>query len=92
MTRRYAVRHRSTYRYQEPVVTSHHLLRLLPRSLPSQQVERFRLHCRPEPSHLVEETDYFGNRRHRCQFTSAVASITFESGSAAVSTAWAFAE
>lgn len=70
-SRRYAIRHRSSYRYHEPVVTSHHLLRLLPRSLPCQQVERFRLLCRPEPSHLVEETDYFGNRRHRCQFTSA---------------------
>jgi len=56
------LRHRTTYRYAEPVDIASHQLHLLPRELPHQRVLRSRLRCLPEPARVAEALDHFGNR------------------------------
>ncbi|MGB8169996.1 MAG: transglutaminase family protein [Chthoniobacteraceae bacterium] len=57
----YAVTHHTTYRYGADVAVSHHLARLHPRELPSQQVEDFHLQVEPAPVVSSERIDYYGN-------------------------------
>jgi transglutaminase-like putative cysteine protease len=60
----YAVRHETTYLYEDPVTMSSHRLRLTPRETPRQRVRRFALDVTPETAALVAERDSFGNPSH----------------------------
>ena len=57
----FRVTHRTTYRYDEPVSTSYHALRLTPRALSHQKCHRNKLTIDPTPSFSNDGTDYFGN-------------------------------
>jgi transglutaminase-like putative cysteine protease len=58
---RYRVRHRTLYRYAEPVDLAAHMLHLVPRALPGQRVVSARLVATPEPARIVRGSDHFGN-------------------------------
>lgn len=57
----YRVRHRTTYTYEDPVSVSHHLVRLIPRTLPNQLCHGAQLSIAPEPPVTSTRPDYFGN-------------------------------
>jgi transglutaminase-like putative cysteine protease len=61
MTRRYHVRHETTYRYAADVVHSHHLLHLVPRPAPYQECLEHELSITPETHRRVDALDAFGN-------------------------------
>ncbi len=71
---RLRVQHRTTYRYDEPVTTSHHELHLTPRDGRAQTCLSHAVSIQPSPSALHEHRDYFDNRvfyfgieePHRC--------------------------
>jgi transglutaminase-like putative cysteine protease len=56
------VLHRTTYRYGEPVTTSHHEARLSPRDRESQRVLSHEVVVTPVPEARRRRFDYFGNR------------------------------
>jgi transglutaminase-like putative cysteine protease len=57
----YDVRHRTTYRYSQPVSISHHVLHLVPRVTGRQMVHGTELVVSPAPSLRSDASDYFGN-------------------------------
>jgi transglutaminase-like putative cysteine protease len=57
----YQVRHRTLYRYQQPVAQSSHLAHLLLRGTESQEVRESRVTLTPEPAARVRRSDFFGN-------------------------------
>ena len=59
---RYNITHRTLYEYAAPVTVSHHVTRLEPRALTTQECERFSLKIFPEPTLRKSRQDYFGNR------------------------------
>ena len=61
----YWLRHRTAYRYAQPVELAAHLLHLKPRNLPGQHVISARLTCHPKPDHHTEAQDHFGNAATR---------------------------
>ena len=61
----YRLRHVTTYAYAYPVDLAAHLLLLTPRSLPHQNVARSTLVITPNPSHMTEAAEHFGNRATR---------------------------
>ncbi|MDP9149862.1 MAG: transglutaminase family protein [Myxococcota bacterium] len=71
---RLRVQHRTTYRYDEPVTTSHHELHLTPRDGHGQSCHSHVVLVEPAPGALHERRDYFDNRvfyfgieePHRC--------------------------
>jgi len=54
--------HRTTYRYGDPVTTSHHDARLSPREEENQRVLAHELEILPRPESRRRRADYFGNR------------------------------
>jgi transglutaminase-like putative cysteine protease len=54
--------HKSTYRYSEPVASSHHEAHLAPRDGRSQQCVAHTVRISPEPGATRERRDYFDNR------------------------------
>jgi transglutaminase-like putative cysteine protease len=58
---RYDVRHRTTYRYSQPVSISHHVLRLTPRPCNHQVLHESSVAVTPQPAVQSEARDYFGN-------------------------------
>jgi transglutaminase-like putative cysteine protease len=58
---RYAVEHKTVYRYEGSVSISHHLLRLTPRQVSRQTLLSHALNVRPTPAVLASHTDAFGN-------------------------------
>jgi len=58
---RFLVRHRTEYRYDEPVTAGHTVTRLEPRPLPHQQVLHTGMDVDPEPSRHSRYVDHFGN-------------------------------
>ncbi len=58
---RYYVVHETRYGYSQPVGLSRQLVRLRPRDLPFQRIERFELAISPEPDVLTSAEDAFGN-------------------------------
>lgn len=58
------VRHRTTFRYEQEVSISQHVLHLLPRSFPRQQTREALLFVEPVPQQSVSGHDYFGNLVH----------------------------
>jgi transglutaminase-like putative cysteine protease len=62
VTRRYRVRHRTEYRYGEPVAVGHTVARLVPRAdLPHQTLVSAGVTVEPAPTHAHEHVDGFGN-------------------------------
>lgn len=59
---RFAVRHRTTYRYEQDVSHSRHALHLTPRATPFQSVESARIDVSVPPAERGARTDVFGNR------------------------------
>jgi transglutaminase-like putative cysteine protease len=58
---RFLVRHRTEYRYDEPVTAGHTVTRLEPRPLDHQRVLRTGMDVEPEPSGHSRYVDQFGN-------------------------------
>jgi transglutaminase-like putative cysteine protease len=58
----YDVRHRTTYRYEQAVSISHHVLHLTPRDCERQKVLTSDIDVDPEPAVRSDDVDYFGNR------------------------------
>jgi transglutaminase-like putative cysteine protease len=61
MTRKYRIRHETTYRYAADVVHSHHLLHLVPRPAPYQECLEHEVSIEPAPNRRLGEIDAFGN-------------------------------
>jgi len=61
MSRKYRVRHETSYTYAADVVHSHHLLHLVPRPAPYQECFEHELEVTPENHRRVDEFDAFGN-------------------------------
>ena len=61
MTRRYRVRHETSYEYAADVVHSHHLLHLVPRPTPYQECLEHQIDIDPPTHSRVNELDAFGN-------------------------------
>jgi transglutaminase-like putative cysteine protease len=59
--RRYRVRHRTEYRYGAPVTNGHTIAHLVPRPAPGQWVDACEVVADPEPDHVAEHLDGFGN-------------------------------
>jgi transglutaminase-like putative cysteine protease len=57
----YSIVHRTVYSYGSDVAHSYHLAHVRPRSLPRQEVLEYALRIEPEPTFLVERSDYNGN-------------------------------
>jgi len=57
----YEVVHRTQYTYSQPVMVSHHLARLGPRTLSYQECLDHTLRIEPAPAVQAAHTDYFGN-------------------------------
>jgi transglutaminase-like putative cysteine protease len=57
----YDVRHRTTYRYSQPVSISHHVLHLAPRACEGQVVFGATIDIEPHPAVRNDAVDYFGN-------------------------------
>lgn len=66
-SRRYEVRHRTTYTYEEYVTDSFARGLLSPRETPFQRVVEHALTITPEPHVLSEHVDQFGNHSHYFQ-------------------------
>ena len=58
----YDVRHRTTYRYSQPVSISHHVLHLAPRACDDQVVHGAAIGIEPGPAVRNDAVDYFGNQ------------------------------
>ena len=58
---RYDVRHRTIYRYSQPVSISHHVLHLVPRRHDLQVLRASSLAIEPNPAVRSDAEDYFGN-------------------------------
>jgi transglutaminase-like putative cysteine protease len=58
---RYDVRHRTIYRYSQPVSISHHVLHLVPRRHDLQVLHSSKLSIEPSPAVRSDAEDYFGN-------------------------------
>jgi len=60
--RTYALEHRTTYTYAQPVTSSYGRTALTPRELPDQTCHSSTLTVRPTPADTDAHVDYFGNR------------------------------
>ena len=60
--RTYALVHRTTYAYAQPVTSSYGRTALTPRELPDQTCHSSTLTVRPAPADTDAHVDYFGNR------------------------------
>ncbi len=65
------IRHHTHYRYETPVLSSHHLARLRPHDGDGQVVHAWRLTVAPQPAWRAEEVDAWGNPCTRFDFTQA---------------------
>lgn len=59
---RYDISHRTIYGYAIDVSVSHHVARMMPRTLPHQRCLSHDLTIDPNPSLVTHREDYFGNR------------------------------
>ncbi|MDO5503398.1 MAG: transglutaminase family protein [Actinomycetia bacterium] len=62
--RRYAVRHRTSYTYTEPVIRCYERGFLSLRPTPTQQIVSTTLTVEPEPAIITERCDWLGNPSH----------------------------
>ncbi len=66
--RRYAMRHRTAYTYDEDVTTCYERGFLQPRPTPSQTIVSNDISVSPEPDIMAEHVDFFGNRSYYLEF------------------------
>ena len=57
----YRIRHETVYHYEDPVLVSHHIVRLTPRNTPLQKCVGPRISVMPKPPKYQTHADYFGN-------------------------------
>lgn len=70
MSTRYRVLHSTEYRYASAVQTARHLLHLLPRECPWQELQRQCLQIDPLPATQRREVDAFGNPTLRIELST----------------------
>ena len=75
---RYAVRHTTTYTYDEPVSDSLGVAHLVPRSLPWQQVSSYAVSVTPTPGDQAADVDYYGNHVTYFQVTEPHETLVVE--------------
>ncbi len=96
---KYAITHKTTYKYSFPVHQSYHVLHLTPAEVPSQRILSHRLTIEPEPGTREDWLDYFGNpitllaieKDHDALVVSAeseIAITSWFSGDVNASSAW----
>lgn len=78
---RYAVTHKTTLAYEQPVSISQHVLRLEPRDTLRQTMLGFDLDVDPMPSQQGNRTDFFGNHVHHLTIQTPHDTLTVESRS-----------
>ncbi|KAA0990236.1 transglutaminase family protein [Dyadobacter aurulentus] len=61
---KYKLVHKTRYEYGQAVNTYHGLLCLMPRTLANQSCNNFNIQITPNPSQIVERTDFYGNKTH----------------------------
>jgi len=69
MSRRYRVRHETSYKYAADVMHSHHLLHLVPRPTPYQECLEHEIEIDPASHRRVNGLDAFGNPLIRLELT-----------------------
>jgi transglutaminase-like putative cysteine protease len=77
----YDVRHRTTFRYEQSVSVSQHVLHLMPRDTERQRRLAFDLSCTPQASVASLGQDYFGNWRHHAAFEKSHDRLTIDARS-----------
>lgn len=75
---RYAVRHTTTYTYDEPVSDSLGVAHLVPRSMPWQQVTDYAVRVTPTPGDQAADVDYYGNHVAYFQVTEPHKTLVVE--------------
>lgn len=85
--RRYAVRHRTSYTYTEPVVACYERGFLSLRPTPTQRVVSTDLTVEPEPAIVTERVDWHGNPSHYLEVRGPHTSLTVTK-EAVVDIAW----
>jgi transglutaminase-like putative cysteine protease len=73
---KYRLIHKTEYKYEEPVNNYHSLLCLTPRTLSQQLCRDFSIKVTPEPSEIVERTDFYGNTTHYFSLHSSHKTLT----------------
>jgi transglutaminase-like putative cysteine protease len=69
MSRKYRVRHETSYQYAADVMHSHHLLHLVPRPAPYQECFEHEIQIEPASHRRVNALDAFGNPLIRLELT-----------------------
>jgi transglutaminase-like putative cysteine protease len=59
---KYAITHKTTYTYFEPVSLCHNIVKLVPRATDNQFCEKTTVNIYPPPAMLDEYEDFFGNK------------------------------
>jgi transglutaminase-like putative cysteine protease len=77
----FSVRHRTVYRYAEPVTLANHLAHLRPIDGPGQTCRRHSLAVSPLPTDIEESRDYFGNFATAFTISEAHTTLTVEAES-----------
>ena len=77
----YEVQHRTTFRYEQSVSVSQHVLHLMPRDTGRQRRLAFDLSCTPQASVASLGQDYFGNWRHHAAFERGHDKLTIDARS-----------
>jgi transglutaminase-like putative cysteine protease len=73
------IRHRTTYRYRQPVAFGEHRMMLRPRDCTQQRVVDIRLTIDPEPVRLLSIADSYGNHIGIATFSGRAPTLSFES-------------
>jgi transglutaminase-like putative cysteine protease len=73
------IRHRTRYRYRQPVGFGEHRIMFRPQEAPDQRVLEAWLDIRPGPAALRAVSDLFGNTVHVAQFEGRADELSFES-------------
>jgi transglutaminase-like putative cysteine protease len=76
MSRKYRIRHETSYRYAADVVHSHHLLHLVPRPVAYQECLEHEVSIAPVPNRRVVELDAFGNPLTRIELAQPHRELT----------------
>jgi transglutaminase-like putative cysteine protease len=70
MSRKYRIRHETSYQYAADVVHSHHLLHLVPRPAPYQECLEHEIEIVPDAHRRVSQIDAFGNPMIRVELAT----------------------
>jgi transglutaminase-like putative cysteine protease len=73
---KYRLVHKTEYKYAQAVNNYQSLLCLAPRTLANQVCNEFTINISPEPSQIVERTDFYGNTTHYFSIHSSHKNLT----------------